>query len=112
MLLHRLKGRAQLVAERDAYLVQLEIAIGDRNELRRQLDVAIGARTEVLRQLAEMRLSVDMRQVSTKPYGPIAEPLQDLRGGIDELRAELAGIVASLSEWRRQERLAQSSACC
>ena len=42
---------AATVAERDALLVQRDIALGERNELRRQLDEMTGERNEFRRQL-------------------------------------------------------------
>ena len=60
---------AATVAERDALLVQRDIALGERNELRRQLDEMTGERNEFRRQLdaALMTQAQSIRRSTREP---------------------------------------------
>ena len=63
---------AATVAERDAFLLQRDIALGERNELRRQLDEMTGERNEFRRQLdaALMTQAQGIRR-STRERSPL-----------------------------------------
>ena len=60
---------AATVAERDAFLLQRDIALGERNELRRQLDEMTGERNEFRRQLdaALMTQAQGIRRSTREP---------------------------------------------
>jgi hypothetical protein len=67
------------VAERDAFLLQRDIALGERNELRRQLDEMTGERNEFRRQLdaALMTQAQGIRR-STREPEPSPSPQRSL----------------------------------
>ena len=70
---------AATVAERDAFLLQRDIALGERNELRRQLDEMTGERNEFRRQLdaALMTQAQGIRR-STREPEPSPSPQRSL----------------------------------
>jgi len=70
---------AATVAERDAFLLQRDIALGERNELRRQLDEMTGERNEFRRQLdaAQMTQAQGIRR-STREPEPSPSPQRSL----------------------------------
>ena len=70
---------AATMAERDAYVLQRDIALGERNELRRQLDEMTGERNEFRRQLdaALMTQAQGIRR-STREPEPSPSPQRSL----------------------------------